>query len=130
MTPVYKKAGALALSVGVLGALVTHAAVTGCKPSEAPAPVEKERVADAPTHTATTSSASIATAPATGRPIPTAADAAPAPAPSPLGASAGLQIEDPEWLPASKAGPVFRPKKPTPNPTSAPPPQKQTGKPQ
>lgn len=137
MNPVYKKAGALALSVGVLGALVTHAAISGCKPaSESPPTVAKDSNANTTTTAASTVAASASVATPEGAwssPIPKPVANAPSAAPSAAGGgvSGGLEIEDPEWLPASKAGPVFRPKsKPTPSPTSAPPPSKQTGKPQ
>ncbi|MFO0616024.1 MAG: hypothetical protein U0414_25740 [Polyangiaceae bacterium] len=112
MKPVYKKALALALSLGTLGALVAQAALTGCHTSEGVTP-SAERVAGPPSPSVSTpASAAIAVTPATGT---TTGDAAPAPSPAtptpPTSTGAArAPVESPEWLPASKAGPVFRPK--------------------
>lgn len=123
MTPVLKKVGALALSLGTLGALVTHAAITGCKPSAAPAVSASPETTSAANaeisapRVASSAVVSNAATPSASGPAPSAATMPTAPA-----GPSTHDLAEPEWLPASKAGPVFRPKG-TPAATAKPEPQ-------
>ena len=97
----WKQLGAITFALGVLAALMVQAGVsTGCKSSTSPGPSGEP--------------SSLAAAP--GEP-PGSKDEGKAAAPS-----ASAEDDEEYFMPASKAGPVYRPRKtsPPPGPTAAP----------
>lgn len=115
MTDGLRKAGAVVLAAGVLSFTVFEAGASGCEGgSSARLPAETAHAEDLPSSTAPATGAKVAneepdaSAKARAGDDTRAAASAPAGAPRPERTGAAAW-DDPSFLPATKAGPMFRP---------------------